>query len=243
MKLKLPEMVFFDFGGTLSASTCFDPVKAGKALYACADNPEACSEEKVIEIWTRVFADACGRPCAPNVPMEIPQMGTMARCALDICGLRTSISKLSLETAVQWQGEPWPMMPDADRLLDRLEELGIPTAVVSNFSISSETLKNRIDEMLPRNRFKFVITSSDYGYCKPSPMFFRAAFGKAGMGPDNCWYCGDSMTADVAGAFASGLFPVNIDTAAKTGAELITEERGTFLRVNAWRELLALLEG
>lgn len=242
MKLKKPEAVFFDFGGTLSASTRFDVEKAGLALYGCADEPRACSPEKAVEVWKRVFRDAVERPCAPGVPMEIPQMGTMIRCVMDICGLHTSRTKLELETAVQWQGEPWPMMPDADRLLDRLWELGIPTAVISNFSISSETLKTRIDGMLPNNRFEFVITSSDYGYCKPSPMFFRAALGRSGRSPENCWYLGDSMSADVAGAFAAGLFPVNISTNAPEDIRFIEDERGTFLRVNSWARLIDLMK-
>ncbi len=134
------------------------------------------------------------------------------------------------------------MMPDADRLLAKLAELDIPTAVISNFSISSETLRTRIDQMLPDNRFMFVMTSSDYCYCKPSPMFFRAALGRAGLTAEGCWYLGDSMTADVAGAFAAGLFPVNIDRTAKSGAELIDNGQGSFLRVNAWAELISILD-
>ncbi len=242
MILPKPKAVFFDFGGTLSAGTSFDPGKAGLALYACADNPEACSPEEAVRVWKQVFADSISRPCAPGVPMEIPQMGTMIRCVMDICGLRTSKTRLELETAVQWQGKPWPMMPDADRLLAKLAELDIPTAVISNFSISSETLRTRIDQMLPDNRFMFVMTSSDYCYCKPSPMFFRAALGRAGLTAEGCWYLGDSMTADVAGAFAAGLFPVNIDRTAKSGAELIDNGQGSFLRVNAWAELISILD-
>lgn len=58
MILPKPKAVFFDFGGTLSAGTSFDPGKAGLALYACADNPEACSPEEAVRVWKQVFAES-----------------------------------------------------------------------------------------------------------------------------------------------------------------------------------------
>lgn len=238
MKLKKPEMIFFDFGGTLCDDKGFSVEAAGRAMYACAKNPEVCSEEEAVRVWSEIFNVSVQRPVQEGEPMEIPQMAMMVRCALDICGLKTDLSPTELETAVQWQGRPYPMVADSDRLLRRIAQLGIRTAVISNFSISSATLSGRIGAMFPENRFEFIITSSDYAFCKPNRRFFSAALGRAGVRAENCWYLGDSLTADVAGAKGCGMFPVHINRKAEAPAVMLEDH----LQVNSWAALLQLME-
>ena len=241
MSLVLPEMIFFDFGGTLVNDRPFDIEAAGRALYGCADNPEASSADTTAAIWSEVYTTACRRTHPDGVGLEI-SMTAMIRCALARAGLRTAISPVELETAVQWQGKIHPTMPDINRLLSWLHGHGIRTAVISNFSISSETLLRRIDLSLPDNRFEFVITSADYVFCKPSPLLFDAALKKAGVAPERCWYCGNDFSADVVGAVSSGMFPVLLDLSSETAISMDIFEKSEFVRVNSWNALISLLQ-
>ena len=85
-------------------------------------------------------------------------------------------------------------------LLDYLNGEGIRTAVVSNFSFCAQTLKDRLDRLLPQNRFEFIIASSEYIFKKPHPRIFQLALTKARLAPGEAWHCGDSARCDAEGA-------------------------------------------
>ena len=100
--------------------------------------------------------------------------------------------------------------------------------------------------MLPEHAFEFVIASSDYGVRKPDPLIFRAALSKAGLSPEEVWFCGDQIDADVFGAQAAGIFPVWYEErtipngfARKNTGLTIT---GEHLHIHHWSELLSALD-
>ena len=53
--------------------------------------------------------------------------------------------------------------------------------------------------------FDGILLSSEAGYKKPSPLFFRAAFEKFGLVPGECLYVGNDLRDDVGGAHAAGI--------------------------------------
>lgn len=52
-------------------------------------------------------------------------------------------------------------MPDADIMLNYINEKGIKSAVVSNLLWLGAALTERLNRCFPTNQFKFVMTSSD----------------------------------------------------------------------------------
>lgn len=100
------------------------------------------------------------------------------------------------------------VMPYADTMLDGLNEKGIRTAVISNNRFSGVVLKEQLDRLLPRNRFEFVLASSDYIFRKPHSLMFETVLRKSELTADKVWYCGDSMEKDVYGANSVGMFSV-----------------------------------
>lgn len=101
--------------------------------------------------------------------------------------------------------------PVADKLrlaLEKLKQLGIRTAVISNLDFSGYLLKERLDDLFPGNEFEFVIASSDYGLRKPMRDIFRAGIAKTGLKPERIWYVGDKAKVDVDGSRAAGMVPV-----------------------------------
>lgn len=99
-------------------------------------------------------------------------------------------------------------MPFVEEMLDCLKEKGIRSGVISNIGWSGNALTERINRLLPKNQFEFIIASSEYGIRKPDSMIFELALQKANLPPGNVWYCGDNVKADVYGARSAGIFPV-----------------------------------
>ena len=136
------------------------------------------------------------------------------------------------------------IMPDADKVLDYLNENGIRTAVISNLLWSGEALTERLNRLLPNNRFEFVMTSSDYFMRKPNRILFDIALQKAGISADKVWYCGDNLKADIEGSSQAGIFPVfydnDTDKEYKKSSENITLQC-EYLHIHDWKELIDII--
>ncbi len=137
-------------------------------------------------------------------------------------------------------------MPDADKMLDYINVKGIRSAVISNLLWSGEALTERLNRLLPNNRFEFVITSSDYMFRKPNRLLFELALRKAGLDSKDVWYCGDNPQADVEGSAQVGIFPVWYQCTSVTDPhkdeipklQLICE----YLHIYGWDEMIDELE-
>lgn len=77
-------------------------------------------------------------------------------------------------------------------------------AVCSNFS-HSQTALRVLEEGGMRWRFDAVVVSDAVGYRKPRPEIFHAVLAALGLPPEQVLHVGDSLSADVAGAAASGM--------------------------------------
>lgn len=241
MKPFIPEMIFFDYGGTLLDEGRFDEVAAARAILSCADNPRAASEETVLALWREANALIGRRTHADAIGLEIPLTPTL-RGVMARAGLKTSLSPLEIEIAFHRQNAFHKPMPFVSEMLSVLREKNVRTAVISNITLSGDALWLAISDCIPNHSFEFVITSADYVFCKPSPLLFDAALKKAGEAPERCWYCGNDFNADVVGAVSSGMFPVFFDQSSKTESAMERFELGDYLRVNSWRALAALIE-
>ena len=134
--------------------------------------------------------------------------------------------------------------PHIRQVLDYLYKPGIRTGVVSNLGWSGEALKRRIDVLLPNNHFEFVITSSDYGVRKPDSRIFQLALSRAGLRPEDAWYCGNDEVKDVGGANGAGMFAVHylgrLEGDKEPPAEPAASDRAA--AITDWNELRELLE-
>lgn len=97
---------------------------------------------------------------------------------------------------------------NADKMLDYINDRDIRSGVISNIGWSGSALTERINRLLPKNKFEFIIASSDYMFRKPSPMIFELALKKAGLNASDVWFCGDNIKADIEGSAGVGIFPV-----------------------------------
>lgn len=241
--MKTPNMILFDCGHTLLCEPGFDFLRGHRALHPYIQtNPDSLSAEQIHDFASKLFAQfGAGR--AHGMELHERQFQRMLYQSL---GIALSVSYEEAEQ-IQWDAiSPGALMPDADRIIDCVNRLGIRSGVVSNIGWSGAALKKRIDRLLPRNRFSFVIASSEYGFRKPSPYLFGLALRKAGLPPGEVWFCGDNPQADIEGAARAGMVPVWYDNdwerEDRDGSH-IAPPACEHLRVREWGELIRLLEG
>ena len=236
-----PEMIMFDYGRTLLYEPGYSTLNGERALFEyVTENPRGVTPEEADAFARELFAEL---DAARQDGFEVQEYPIL-RCKNEFLGLKYSISLEEAET-VLWNGiSPGAVMPGAAEMLDYLNSRGIRTAVISNVAFSGRALRERLDRLLPNNRFEFVIASSDYAFRKPGTRLFELALRKAELSADRVWYCGDRVRYDIAGAAGAGIFPVWYEGSAKGLGSVGAQEapRCGHLHITEWSEMINFLE-
>lgn len=243
--MKNPEMILFDYGHTLLYQPGFDTSNGNKAIYPYINrNPRNISLEEYDRTINELFAQIK----AQRGPILEIHEHNFLRLVMEYMDISYSVSMEDAEEIIMNGISKGGMMPHADILLDYLNAKGIRTGVISNNCFSSNALIKLLGRLLPRNKFEFVMSSSDYIFRKPHSMMFDIALQKAGLSADKVWYCGDSIEADVQGAKNVGMFPVLYEGATDDGTNPFPHQNDNlkvdfeYLHITDWTELIEVLE-
>lgn len=104
--------------------------------------------------------------------------------------------------------------------LAQLAALDIPLAIVSNADGTIEQLLSELELCHLRatagpagvgTPMEIIIDSTVVGVAKPDPAIFAIALAATGTDPARTVHVGDTLYADVVGAFAAGLRPLHLD--------------------------------
>jgi putative hydrolase of the HAD superfamily len=98
--------------------------------------------------------------------------------------------------------------PDAAPALGRLRQLGVRSAVVSNWDVSLRTI---LAEVGLGGLVDEIVVSAEVGARKPDPVIVEAALRRLGCPARKALMVGDSPETDVAAAEAAGVRPVLLD--------------------------------
>ena len=198
-------MIIFDAGRTLLDYASIDTQKGVKALLPyITENPCNLSVAEIDQRMDKIAAsfDACKKQL-----FEVPQR-TILAMTFDLLQLKFSIDVEEIER-ILWNEVPVIVpTPHAMETLDKLTEMGIETAVISNLDFNGGLLADRLNELYPNNQFRFVIASSDYGIRKPNHYIFDAGIARSGLVASDIWYVGDKLPVDVKGSSEAGMTPV-----------------------------------
>ena len=240
--MKTPSMILFDYGHTLLYEPDLNFLRGEKALAPyIAENRDHLTPEQVNEFADRLYAETA--PVRAH-GLELHER-QFQRMVYEYLGISFSIGFPEIER-IKWNAaSPGAPMPDADKMLACIRRRGIRSGVISNIGWSELALRDRIDRLLPDHDFEFIIASSEYGFRKPSPYLFGLALRKAGLPPDDVWFCGDNPAADIQGAAGAGIFPVWYDNGLECSYRDRTCEEAPacgHLHIREWSELIALLE-
>jgi HAD superfamily hydrolase (TIGR01509 family) len=115
---------------------------------------------------------------------------------------------LRIEQEAWWRGAY--LDADAIPLLDSLRDRGIRVGLCSNAPYRVESLHGQLAFLGLANHLDVVTFSAEVGWRKPSPRIFEAAMRALGTEAECTVMVGDSETADIAGAHATGMRAVLI---------------------------------
>lgn len=238
-----PKMILFDYAHTLAWEPDADFLRGERAVFNhVKDNPRQVTPEDAAHLGTELFLAA--RDCRHS-GWEVHEHQYL-RLKYDLLGLTFDLPINELEKLLWTATCPGEPMPSVQDMLAELHCRGIRTGVISNLGWTGEALTDRLRRLLPEHAFEFVIASSDYAVRKPNPLIFRAALAKAGLSPEEVWFCGDQIDADILGAQSAGLFPVWYDEltipngfSRKNAGLTINSEH---LHIHHWHELISFLD-
>lgn len=198
--MKLPRMILFDYGQTLVDEAAYDRVAGDEAVLRHAvDNPQGVTAQQLCDAFDALYAELGYMQAATETPGL-----SLCRCVYGQFGLKFDVSMEELErvffTCVQAQ--PTPGAPE---LLEALAARGIRMGVVSNISYGESMLRYILAQHVPEHLLQFVLTSADVVFRKPHRRIFELALRRAGLAPQEVWFCGDHPVSDVQGAAACGM--------------------------------------
>lgn len=238
-KIPYPHMIIFDYGHTLLYEPDWDSRRGNEELFKHISKN---SDNVTVDDYQRVIEQVYGKvmEVRENENCDISSV-VSDRTASELLNIEFALTPLEQQTVFWTAATKGAVMPEADKMLDYLNARGIRTGVISNIGWSGEALKERIDRLLPNNRFEFVIASSDYMFRKPSKVLFDIALKKAGLPPEKVWYCGDNPKADVEGAAGAGIFPVWYDNDSEyTDRDYVP--KCEHLYIKDWSEMVKILD-
>ena len=152
--MNYPRMIIFDYGHTLLYEPGWDSVRGNAELLKyVTKNPNNCTLDDVVKGAELILGKNIEN--VRKIGYEISgQIGN--RALYEYLGIEFSLTPLEMET-VFWNGASMgAIMPDADKMLDYLNEKGIRSAVISNLLWSSEALTERLNRLLLLQQREYV---------------------------------------------------------------------------------------
>ncbi len=203
-----PKMILFDYGHTLLYEPDYDTLRGFEALFRHVESNRDNRTPAEVNRFSQQLYGEIGAVRQAGFDLHETQFQQLL---YEYLGIEFTIPYPKVERVFCDGTSPGAVMPGAEKMLAYLSAHGIRSGVISNIGFSGAALTERIDRLLPGNRFEFVIASSEYMFRKPSRYLFELALRKAGLDASEAWFCGDSVRYDVEGAAAAGLFPVWYD--------------------------------
>ena len=238
--MKIPKMVLFDYGQTLIEEQKFDGVKGTEAVlqYAIRNKYHLSAEQ--VQAKANEINREFGRFDSEKrhlFQIEIPNTMFMPYL-YESQGIEIALSNSEIDTVFWNAAAPGIPTEGIEDFLEYLKNKGIRTGVVSNISYAPSVVAERINRLLSKSNFEFIITSSNYIFRKPNKRIFDLALEKAGLQQDEVWYIGDQYECDVKGALNAGLQPIWYIGA----IDLPYAEHKNILTVADWNELRCQME-
>jgi len=207
----VPKIILFDYGQTLVNQKPYSIIQGFEAMMPYITvNPDQVTMEMVMALSTKVYKqceEILGSRNKRNWPLEVAQ-ADIIHYIIEYYHLESEKTEEEL-AEIYWDGASvGEAVPYTNELMDYLKQAGIRTGVVSNLAYSGNTLRRRLDRLIPSNQFEFVISSRDVIFRKPEPAIFDLAIAKSGVRPEEIWYCGDDTIWDIESSYQTGITPV-----------------------------------
>lgn len=170
------------------------------------------TSEQLLAANAAAFAEcwsASESPCAIGEADVLDVSLEAWRRAVTACGCDPELGFFAFETHQRIGNEMARLFDDVPAFLERVSQMGLQTALVTNSSVRSQSLK--IEVVGLHCFFDAIVISGAHGTAKPDPAIFQIALDALECDPGHAWHIGDSLSTDVAGAVAAGLTSVWIN--------------------------------
>ncbi len=236
-----PEMIIFDYGHTLLYEPGFDSLRGEEALMKhIKSNKNNYTADEINDFSQKIFKEIC---VVKGMDFELHEW-QFRKFIYEYLGIELSISLPEAERIFWENTSPGDIMPNADKMIDYINSSNIRSAVISNIGFSGAVLTERINRLLPNNKFEFIIASSDYMFRKPNHYIFELALNKAGIDASKVWFCGDNPQADIEGSASVGIFPVWYENLSIENQWCKNRKAPNceHLHIHDWKQLIEILE-
>jgi len=102
--------------------------------------------------------------------------------------------------------EELAMFPDAHATLDRLKELGVKLALITNGA--GEPQRAKVVRFALEHRFDHIQIEGEHGFGKPEERAYTHAMEVLGVGPRETWMVGDNLEWEVVGPQRLGIYAI-----------------------------------
>jgi putative hydrolase of the HAD superfamily len=102
--------------------------------------------------------------------------------------------------------EELAMFPDAHETLDRLKELGVKLALITNGA--AEPQRAKVVRFALEHRFDHIQIEGEHGFGKPEERAYTHAMEVLGVGPHETWMVGDNLEWEVVGPQRLGIHAI-----------------------------------
>lgn len=234
--MRKPKMILFDYGQTLANQKQFDGIAGTKAVmkYATKNKYNHTAEDVMaaVDAINMEIADAKQH----LVQIEVPNHMFTAYLYQSL-GIEISLTAQDIDRVFWNAASPGVPSDGIEDFLVFLKEQGIRTGVITNITFCGDAVIDRINNLLPKHNFEFIIATSEYMFRKPNKRIFELALEKADLQPEDVWYIGDNYLCDVVGARSAGIFPVWY-----IGATADPKGEDDVLTISHWDELQRQIE-
>jgi putative hydrolase of the HAD superfamily len=102
--------------------------------------------------------------------------------------------------------EELAMFPDAHETLDRLKELGVRLALITNGA--AEPQRAKVVRFALEHRFDHIQIEGEHGFGKPEERAYTHAMEVLSVGPHETWMVGDNLEWEVVGPQRLGIHAI-----------------------------------
>jgi putative hydrolase of the HAD superfamily len=102
--------------------------------------------------------------------------------------------------------EELSLFPDAHETLDRLKELGVQLALITNGA--AEPQRAKVVRFALEHRFDHIQIEGEHGFGKPEERAYNHAMEVLGVGPHETWMVGDNLEWEIVAPQRLGIYAI-----------------------------------
>lgn len=192
----LPTLVFFDAVGTLLHPEPPAPIvyaHVGRRFGSQRDEADIAARFRAAFHHQEEGDYAAG--LRTDESREIARWRAIVREVLDdVTDTETCFQELYAHFA---RADAWRCLPETERVLGTLAERGHVLGIASNFD---HRLRGLVENLPALRPIRYLVISSEIGWRKPAPEFFREMCRQVNASPEQVLYVGDDPINDYEGA-------------------------------------------